>query len=129
MADVDVTLRYARLAPRKARAVIDLIRGKRVAWAESYLATVPRKAARMIAKLLHSGIAAAKAKKLVEQELSVTKAFVQEGPRLKRARSHFRGTIRPIDKQMSHITLVLSDERLDNEELGIKKKKRVEARQ
>jgi large subunit ribosomal protein L22 len=110
MAEVAVHLRYARIAPRKARAVARLIQGRQTSWAASQLNFLPQRAARSIGKLLHSGIAVAKAEKLSEETLTIKKALVQEGPRLKRARPHFRGIVRPIEKQMSHITLVLSDD-------------------
>jgi large subunit ribosomal protein L22 len=123
MANVAVKLRYARIAPRKARLVVDMIRGKSVAWAESQLGASTKGAALPILKLLRSGMAAAKEKRLTEQGLTIRTALVQEGPRLKRAVPHFRGTIRPIDKQLSHITLVLSDEGVKNgsEKSGKKK--------
>ena len=112
MPEVAVHLRYARIAPRKARAVVDLVRGKSVHWAEGHLPLVPKKAARFVLKTLHSGVAAAKEKKMVIDRLQIKTALVQEGPRLKRAVPHFRGTVRPIDKQLSHLTLVLTDEPL-----------------
>lgn len=122
MSEVAVQLRYARIAPRKARAVIDLIRGKRVEWAKAQLTTSGKKAAYYAVKLLTSGIAAAKEKKMNVDALSIKEAIVGEGPRLKRVIAHFRGVARPIDKQMSHLTLVLTDELLKTE--GRKTKKR-----
>ena len=77
-----------------------------------------------MAKLLKSGVAAAKEKKLAADQLSIKKAIVQEGPRLKRAVPHFRGTVRPINKQLSHITLVLTDETSDiGHSTSVKRKK------
>lgn len=124
MPDVAVHLRYARIAPRKARMVVDLVRGKSVVWAEAHLALLPQKAARFVSKLLKSGVAAAGQKKLSPDRLAIKSVLVQEGPRLKRAVPHFRGTIRPIDKQMSHITLVLTDETSDiGNSTSVKRKK------
>lgn len=127
MAEVAVHLRYARIAPRKARLVADLVRGKSVAWAQAHLPFIPKKGARFMLKLLKSAVAAAATKKLAQDTLAIKTAVVQEGPRIKRARSHFRGVVRPIDKQMSHFTLVLTDERMENGRLRKKKDKSVGA--
>lgn len=123
MARVTVHLRFARVAPRKARAVVDIIRNKSVSWAESQLSMLPQKASRQVLKILKSGIAAAKEKKMIQDNLFVAEARVQEGPRLKRAVAHFRGVARPIEKQMSHITLILTDEQMENGKLKIEKTK------
>ena len=110
MAEVTVRLRYARVAPRKARAVVDLVRGKPADWAEAQLAVLTKRAAKPVLKLLKAGRAAAKDKKMDTSRLFIKHVVVNEGPRLKRARAHFRGVVRPIDKQLSHLTLVLTDE-------------------
>ncbi len=117
MPETAVCLRYARITPRKARFVADLVRGKSVAWAQTHLPFVPQKGARLMMQLLKSAVASANAKKLAIDKLAIKTAIVQEGPRIKRTRSHFRGIVRPIDKQMSHIALVLTDERMENEKL------------
>lgn len=128
MAEVTVHLRYVRVAPRKARAVIDVIRGKKATLAQAQLNLLSKRAAQPAAKLLKAGLAAAKDKKLTTDSLFIKEAIVQEGPRLKRFRPHFRGIARPIDRQMSHITLVLSDERAESSEPRTAKKQRAGAK-
>ena len=76
--------RYVRHAPRKARLVIDHIRGKPVEQARALLLTTPRAASRDVLKLLDSAIANAENNhELVADELVVGRAYVDEGPTLK----------------------------------------------
>jgi ribosomal protein L22 len=101
--------RYVRCAPRKARLVVDHIRGKSVEDARAILATTPRAAARDVLKLLDSAIANAENNhELVADELRVGKVFVDEGPTLKRFQPRAQGRATRIRKRTSHMTILLT---------------------
>jgi large subunit ribosomal protein L22 len=101
--------RYVRSAPRKARLVMDHIRGKEVEQARAILTHAPRAAAEDILKLLNSAIANAEsAYELGADELRIVKAFVDEGPTIKRYRPRALGRATPIKKRTSHMTIELT---------------------
>jgi len=101
--------RYVRSAPRKARLVMDHIRGKEVEQARAILGHTPRHAAADILKLLNSAVANAEsAYELGPDELRVVKAFVDEGPTIKRYRPRALGRATPIKKRTSHMTIELA---------------------
>jgi large subunit ribosomal protein L22 len=101
--------RYVRSAPRKARLVMDHIRGKEVEQARAILSHAPRHAAADILKLLNSAVANAEsAYELGADELRVVKAFVDEGPTIKRFRPRALGRATPIKKRTSHMTIELT---------------------
>ena len=92
------------------RMVIDLVRGKKVALAKDVLRFKTNKGARILAKLLDSAIATAKSLgQGDESNLMVLKIAVDEGPKLKRFRARAKGSAYPIQKKVSHITLVLDE--------------------
>jgi ribosomal protein L22 len=100
--------RYVRTAPRKARLVIDHIRGKSVDEARALLAHTPRSAARDVLKLLDSCVANAENNHELEgDDLIVTTAYVDEGPTLNRYRPRAQGRATRIRKRTSHMTIVL----------------------
>jgi len=102
--------RYVRISPRKARAVVDLIRGKSVDEARQILEFSPRAAARVVAKVLASAVANAENNNGLKAEgLYIAKAFVDEGPTLKRFRPRAMGRATRINKRTSHITIVLDE--------------------
>jgi ribosomal protein L22 len=101
--------RYVRCAPRKARLVVDHIRGKSVEDARAILATTPRAAARDLLKLLDSAVANAENNhELVADELRIGKVFVDEGPTIKRFRPRAQGRATRIRKRTSHMTILLT---------------------
>jgi large subunit ribosomal protein L22 len=101
--------RYVRSAPRKARLVMDHIRGKEVEHARAILAHAPRHAAADILKLLNSAVANAEsAYELGADELRIVKAFVDEGPTVKRYRPRALGRATRINKRTSHMTIELT---------------------
>lgn len=105
---ITVKLRYLRIAPRKVRLVADLIRKKSVEEAQTILNFTRKRAAQPLAKLLKSGIAAAK--ETLGQapgNLYISKITADQGPTLKRWRARARGRAAPIQKKASHITLTL----------------------
>lgn len=111
-ADPNLTVRararYVRHAPRKARLVIDHIRGKDVDQARAILMHTPRAASRDVLKLLDSAIANAENNHdLVADDLKIGRAYVDEGPTLKRYRPRALGRATKIRKRTSHMTIEL----------------------
>jgi large subunit ribosomal protein L22 len=104
--------RYVRTAPRKARLVMDHIRGKRVEQAQAILLHAPRAVSVDILKLLNSAVANAEsAYELGPDELTICRAFVDEGPTIKRFRPRALGRATPIHKRTSHMTIELTTDR------------------
>jgi ribosomal protein L22 len=103
--------KYVRSAPRKARLVMDHIRGKRVEQAQAILQHAPRAVSTDILKLLNSAVANAEsAYELGADELRVKRAFVDEGPTIKRFRPRALGRATRINKRTSHMTIELTTE-------------------
>lgn len=102
-------LKNLRVTPRKARLVVDTVRGKDVSQAIETLAFVPKRTAPALRKLLLSAVANAKESGVDVDELYVKKAWVDEGNKLHRwlPRAHGRAT--PIKKRSSTITVVLDE--------------------
>ncbi len=103
--------RYAPLSARKARLVIDLVRGLPVNAALDVLGTSPRRAAVMINKVIRSALANAEHEKAVSaNDLFVKTALINEGP-LKQGRMRWRpgamGRMNPFRKRTSHIHVTL----------------------
>ena len=101
-----------RIAPRKARLVIDLVRGKSVIEADKILSNLNKEAARMSKKVLTSAVANAENNLGLDKvNLYVKEAYVNEGQPLKRMRFGSRGHVDPMKRRTSHITIVVSDEK------------------
>jgi len=105
-------VRYIHSSPRKARQVVDLIRGKRVDEALNILMYTPKAVAGVVEKTLRSAIANAEQKdpKQDIESLMVQQAWVDGGPIMKRFMPRARGRATPIRKRTSHITMVLRSE-------------------
>ena len=104
--------KQVRIAPRKARLVIDLIRGKEVGEATAILRHTNRKASSVIEKVLQSAIANAEHNyELDPDNLIVSEAYVDEGITLKRYRPRAQGRASAINKRTSHITVVVSEKK------------------
>jgi len=102
--------RYVRVTPRKARRVVDLIRGMPADQAQATLAFAPQSASDPIGKVLASAIANAAHESHADAgSLVVTRAWVDEGPTLKRFRPRAQGRGYRINKRTSHITVIVSD--------------------
>ncbi len=100
--------RFVRVSPRKARIVVDLIRGKSVDEASAILQFTPRAAAEIVEKVLMSAVAnAEKNLKIKSERLYVSTTFVDEGPTLKRIRPRAQGRAFRINKRTSHITVIV----------------------
>jgi large subunit ribosomal protein L22 len=106
--EVRAQAKWLRIAPRKARLVVEHIRGRSVPEARTVLAFTPRAAAREIEKVLASAVANAEANHgLVGDELIVAAAYVDEGPTIKRWRARARGRVARIKKHTCHVTIRL----------------------
>ncbi|HAP67416.1 MAG TPA: 50S ribosomal protein L22 [Nitrospinae bacterium] len=105
-------LKYAKITPRKARRVIDLIRGKRASEALISLRFMPYRGAQFIEKLLKSAMANAEQKNshVDIDKLKVKEALVDQGPVMKRMEPRSMGRANMIKKRTSHITIVLAEE-------------------
>lgn len=102
--------RYIRIAPRKVRLVVDLIRGKQVGEALAILKHTPKAASPVVEKVLKSAIANAEHNYEMDvNSLVVGQVFVDQGPTLKRFRPRAMGRASRIHKRTSHITVVLNE--------------------
>lgn len=100
-----------RIAPRKARLVIDLIRGKSIDEALAILRYTPRAASPIIEKVLRSAIANAEHNYNMDTaSLFIQKALVDEGPTMKRFIPRAQGRASRINKRTSHITVVVNEQ-------------------
>ena len=108
--EAKAVLKTVRIAPRKTRLIIDLIRGKSVAEAKAILANQPQRAARVIEKVLNSSIAnAVNNYEMNEEKLYVKECYVDEAIVLKRAKMDSRGHVGRNDHKTSHITVIVSE--------------------
>ena len=99
-----------RIAPRKARLFIDLIRGKSVEEADRILSNINKEGARLSRKVLVSAVAnAVNNNGLDKSKLYVKEAIVNEGQVMKRMKFGSRGHVDPIKKRTSHIKIVVSE--------------------
>ena len=107
--------KWVRTSARKARLVLDHIRGRSVPEARTILAFTSRAAATDIEKVLRSAVANAEANHGLDgDDLVVEAAFADEGPTLKRWKPRARGRVNRIRKRTCHVTLVLAEQpRLD----------------
>jgi large subunit ribosomal protein L22 len=101
--------RYVRVSPRKARIVVDQIRGKSVVAAQEILQFTTRGCAEVVLKTLNSAAANAENLHHVRPEaLYVKAAYVDEGPTMRRIRPRAKGSASPIRKRSSHITIIVA---------------------
>ena len=106
--EAKATVKYVRISPQKARRAVDLVRGRQVEEARRILRFSPLGASKTIEKALNSAVAKAEQPPgVVAQNLVVDRAWVDEGPTLKRWRPRAYGRATKILKRTSHITLVV----------------------
>ena len=111
--DVQAVARTVHVSARKARLVVDQIRGRSVPEARTILAFSPRAAARDVEKVLRSAVANGYIKHGWDgDDLYVKAAYVDEGVTIKRWRARARGRVNRIFKRTCHITIKL--DRLEN---------------
>ncbi len=103
--------KYVRLSARKARVVLDHIRGRTVPEARTILAFTSRAAAEDIGKVLGSAVANAESAHALDgDELVILAAYADEGPTLKRWRARARGRVNRIRKRSCHITVIVGED-------------------
>lgn len=109
--EAKATARFVRVAPRKARLVADLVRGRKAGQAQGLLTHSPKRAAQPIEKLLRSALANLmqqdEAQKIDVNEAVIKEIRIDEGPTLKRWRPRAMGRATRIRKRTSHMTLVV----------------------
>ncbi len=106
--ETQAKLRNVRLSPRKARLVVDMVRGKGIQEAMNILQLSPQKTAPVLSKLLKSAVANAEQKGVSDvDQLFVKTVMVDQGPVLKRFLPRAQGRASRIRKPTSHITVVL----------------------
>ena len=106
--EAKATVKYVRVTPQKARRAVDLIRGQQVEEARRILRFSPLGASKLLEKALNSAVANAEQQPgIVAQNLVVDRAWVDEGPTIKRWRPRAYGRATKIFKRTSHITLVV----------------------
>lgn len=109
--DVRAYSRDVPIPPKKARLILDEVRGKRVDEAMALLRFMPTPHARLVAKTVRGAVANAENNyNLVARSLRVARAEVGEGVRLKRLLPRARGKADVIRRRRSNITIVVSDE-------------------
>lgn len=103
-------LRGVRIAPRKVRLVVDLVRGKHVQEALDMLKFTNKRAAPVVSKMITSAMSNAQNAATVDvDQLVISEAYVNEGPTLKRFLPRAQGRATPIRKRTSHITIKLAE--------------------
>ncbi len=108
--EVAARLHGARISAQKARLVVDQIRGQKVDRALNILTFSPKKAARIVKKVLESAIANAENNEGADvDELKVSTVFVDQGIVMKRISPRAKGRADRISKQTCHITIKVSD--------------------
>lgn len=109
--EVAAKLRFARISAQKMRLVADQIRGLPVERALQTLTFSPKKAARIMKKVLESAIANAEHNEGADiDELKVAKVYVDEGPDYKRIQARAKGRATRILKRTSHITVRVAEQ-------------------
>ncbi len=130
MSQITAQLNYLRIAPRKVRALVDIVKGLDVDVAQAQLKYTTRRPAKPLLKLLNSAVSNAKHNLgLDENYLYIKEIIVNEGPKLKRYKPKGFGLPMPIQKKTSHIKIVLDElpeNRKKKKEESLSKIKKVE---
>ena len=108
--EVRAEAKWVRTSARKARLVLEHIRGRSVPEARTILAFMPRAAARDLEKVLRSAVANAESNPNLRwngDDLYISAVYVDEGPTLKRWQQRARGRVNQILKRTCHITIKL----------------------
>ena len=114
--------RFARISPRKARLILDLVRGRDVDDAISILKFSKQRAAVLVEKVIRSAVANSTEQSAAptRNTLYVAKAWADPGPIIKRFQPKDRGKAYPINKRTSHLVVAI-DERAEGEEAPVQK--------
>ncbi len=111
--DYKVKVRYLRIGRRKVARLLPFVKGEYVNHALSNLTVMPQMSSVVLRKAIKSGIANAifQSRNINPDILWIKTAYVDKAPTLKRIRAASRGSADPILKRLSHITIVLSDDK------------------
>jgi large subunit ribosomal protein L22 len=122
--EVNAKARFVRISPRKARLVVDAVRGLDVIEAQQQLQFMQKKAAKVVLKLLNSAIANAENNfELKRTNLFIKKLVADDGPTYKRWMPRAFGRATPLRKRTSHISIVLEEKVPSNKPVSTTKKK------
>jgi len=102
-------VRFHRGSPRKAKLLVDLIRGRNVIEAENLLRFTTKRAAVDVLKALRAAVSDAQLAEADETILFVSESRVDDGPRIKRFQPKDRGRAHPIIKKMGHLTIAVQE--------------------
>src|SRR5437879_13256954 len=105
--EVKASAKYVRISPRKMRRSVDLIRGRHVDDARRVLTLIPLGPNRTLVKVLDSAVANAEQKNAIPENLVVSRAWVDEGPTLRRFRPRAKGRGTRVRMRTSHVTVVV----------------------
>ena len=107
---VKAVAKDVKVSPQKVFLIVSAVRGKKVQEALAMLKFSPSPAAHAVAKVIKSAAANAENNyQMAPSDLRIVKAFVNEGPRMKRMRFKGRGRVNPILKRSSHITVMVEE--------------------
>ena len=116
MAEYRASHRFARISPRKVRALADIIRGKFADDALALLRYQPERGARMLEKVLKSAVGNAEDKGARNvDDLKIVESRIDGGPIMKRFMPRARGMATPIKKRYAHIVIAVDDGRAEGE--------------
>jgi len=102
--------KYVDVSPRKARLVVDAVRGRPVGQALAMLEFMPNKSAQHVRKVIQSAVANAENNYAMDVEsLYVSTIYVDEGPTQRRFRPRAHGRVSPLLKRTSHVTAVVAE--------------------
>jgi len=108
--EVRAVAKYIRMSPQKARLAVNLVRGRSAEEAVGILKLTDKASARAVSKVLQSALANAEnTRNLDVDNLFIKRAFVDQGPTMKRMRPRAQGRANIIRKKSSHITIVLDE--------------------
>jgi large subunit ribosomal protein L22 len=105
--EAKASVKYVRISPRKLRRSVDLIRGRHVEDARRILRLTQLGPNHTLAKVLDSAVANAEQRNAIAENLIVTKAWVDEGPTLRRFRPRAMGRATRVRRRTSHVTVVV----------------------
>lgn len=109
MQEVKAQLKYLRISPKKVRLTTGILKGLTIKEAQAQLKNLNKKSSESILKLLNSAVANAEHNYgFKKEDLYISKILVDPGPSLKRYRPRARGSVFPISKRTSHVTIFLS---------------------
>jgi len=117
-----VKVRYLRVGRRKISRLIPFVKGIYVSRGIANLTTMPQMSSKILRKAIKTGIADAlfKSRNINPDTLWVKNAYVDQGPTLKRIRPASRGSADPILKPFSHLTVILSDDKMPDKKRRVK---------